>query len=198
MDKVPLVRPLSRAKIEALAMNILREFQPEALRGKFPQPVDVEAIFEIYIPSKVDVQTGYTDLSRLIGSEILGYTNAAKRVSFVDCSLSDATDRGTLRRFRSTLGHEGGHCLLHVPLLQLFRSISRRGEGLYRVNRSEIKAFQDPEWQAWEFARAIMMPKLLIMDYLERGFDLNGMADQFEANPAFLRVRLQTLKIKAF
>lgn len=164
MDKVPVVRPLSRVKIENLAMNILREFQPEALRGKFLQPVNVEAIFEIYIPGQVDVKTGYTDLSRLIGSEILGYTNAAKKVSFVDCSLSDATERAALRRFRSTVGHEGGHCLLHVPLLQAFRSLSLKGEGLYRVSRSDIEAYQDPEWQAWEFARAIMMPKSLIVD----------------------------------
>ncbi len=198
MDKVPVVRPLSRVKIENLAMNILREFQPEALRGNFPQPVDVEAIFEIYIPSQVDVETGYTDLCRLIGSEILGYTNAAKKVSFVDSSLSDATDRATLRRFRATVGHEGGHCMLHVPLLQVFRSMSIKGDGLFRANRTDIEAFRNPEWQAWEFARAIMMPKALVVDYHERRFTINEMSDQFDVNPAFLQVRLQTLKIKAF
>lgn len=198
MDKVPVVRPLSRIRIENRALSILQEFQPDALSGKFPQPVDVEAIYEIYIPNQVEVITGYTDLCSILGPEILGYTNAATKVSFVDSSLSDATDRATLRRFRATVEHEGGHCLLHVPLLQFFKSLSLKGEGLYRAKRSEIEPFRDPEWQAWAFAGAIMMPKPLVADYHERGFALNEMADQFDVNPAFVRVRLQTLKIKAF
>jgi len=199
-DKVPVVPPKSRRDIEKLADSILRAFQPEALTGIFPTPVDVEGIYELYIPAVVNVQTGYGDLSTLLGrTDVLGFTHAPQKISLVDKSLSDAQEKATNRRFRATAGHEGGHCLIHVPLLQLFKSISINlgEEVLYRESRTKLRAFEDPEWQAWEFARALIMPRSLVIDYHERGFTIEEMANCFEVNPAFLRVRLQTLKIKA-
>jgi hypothetical protein len=200
LDKVPVVPPKSRRDIEKLALLTLQAFQPEALKGKLPPPVDVEGIYELYIPTIVDVRTGYGDLSTLLGrTDVLGFTHAPQKISLVDSSLSDAIDQVTLRRFRATVGHEGGHCIIHVPLLQVFKSLSiDLGEDiLYRQNRNKLRPFEDPEWQAWEFARALIMPRPLVIDYRERGFTSEEMANCFEVNPAFLRVRLQTLKIKA-
>jgi len=36
-------------------------------------------IYEIYIPDRYSIKTGYTDLSSL-GSGVLGYTDAAKKI----------------------------------------------------------------------------------------------------------------------
>jgi hypothetical protein len=197
LNKVPVVPGLSRQDIERKALAVLRNCQPEALRGICP--VDIETIYELYIPDIVKVTIGYTDLSELLAPGILGYTNAAEKLSLVDKSLSDALDRPTLRRFRATASHEAGHCLMHVPVLRFFKSssIGDGREGLYRANRADIPAYVDPEWQAWEFARALLMPRQLINEYCEKGFTEDEIADKFDVNPAFVRVRLATLKIKA-
>ena len=193
--KVPVVPGLSRNEIEAKAVSLLRECDPEGLNGKCP--VDVEAIFEIYIPERFGIQTGYADLS-FLGDGVLGYTNAARKVSYVDKTLIDSDHPPTRRRCRSTVGHESGHCLYHVSILNFFRSSSFKDEGyrLYRAERSEVKAYENPEWQAWEFARACLMPRQLILKYCKKGYSQADMAERFDVNPIFLEVRLNTLKIK--
>jgi len=193
--RVPLVPGLSRKKIEIKAVSLIRKLQPEALKGECP--VDIEAIFDIDTPSLYGIETGYTDLS-VLGSEVLGYTDASKKLSYVDRTLIDSKNAPTIRRCRSTIAHEVGHCFLHVPILNLFRSLlfKNNSEGLYRAKRTEIKAYQDPEWQAWEFARAILMPRHLICNYHERNYSIRDMAESFDLNPAFVEVRLKTLKIK--
>lgn len=193
--KVPPVPGLSRKKIEAKAVSLLREFQPEALRGECP--VDIEQIFEFYIPEHCGIDTGYTDLS-FLGSGVLGYTDASKKISYVDKTLIDPKDIVTERRCRATVGHETGHCIYHVSILNFFKSSLSKDDstGLYRAERTEIKAYQDPEWQAWEFARAILMPSHLICNYHERNYSIRDMAESFDLNPAFVEVRLKTLKIE--
>jgi hypothetical protein len=197
VDKVPVVPGLSRREIEARAVTLLRKFQPEAFEGKCP--ADIEMIFEIYIRERYRIKTGYTDLSSL-GQGVLGYTDAAKKISYVDKTLIDANDLPTVRRCRATVGHESGHCLYHVSVLNFFKSSSLIGndEGFYRRKRTEIKAYLDPEWQAWEFARAYLMPRHLIVNYYDRGYSVRDMAECFNVNPAFIEVRLKTLKIKPF
>lgn len=194
-EKVTAVPPLSRDTIGTLANSLLGDYHPDGLKGK--EPIDVEKIYEFHIPRRYGIVTGYADLTP-IGSGILGYTDAATKTSFVDSSLSDAQDRPTIRRFRSTIGHEISHCVQHVPVLRLFKSICMSGDGieLYRVDRAKIKRYRDPEWQAWEFARAILMPKHLVLRYVEKGYSVGTMADLFDVNPRFMEVRLDTLKIR--
>ena len=112
--KVPIVPGLSRKEIEAKAVSLLKEFQPEALRGECP--VDIERFFELFAPEYCGVETGYTDLS-FLGYGVLGYTDASKKISYVDKTLIDSNDIPTERRCRATVGHETGHCIYHVSLL---------------------------------------------------------------------------------
>ena len=196
--QVPVVPGLSRRDIEIRATLLLKESeQLEAVRGG--NPVDIETIFELYIPGRYRVETGYTDLN-FLGPGVLGYTDASKRISCVDKSLSDSDDTPTRRRFRSTVGHEAGHCIYHVSVLSFFKSSLLKGnvDGLYRAERAQIPAFKDPEWQAWEFARACLMPHELVLKYCERSYSLRDMAKCFDVNPRFIEVRLDTLKIKPF
>lgn len=195
MQKVTVVPGLSRDAIERTSLRLLRELQPRAVKGS--EPTDIESIFEFYIPEKFGIETGYTDLSSL-GPDVLGYTDAAMKISKVDSSLSNAKDVPTARRFRATVGHEAGHCLKHVNYLNIFTSSTFRNfaEGLYRKDRHSIKPYEDPEWQAWEFSQAWLMPKHLILRYRQKGYDTRDMADCFDVNPAFVEVRLRKLKIK--
>jgi hypothetical protein len=61
------------------------------------------------------------------------------------------------------------------------------------VNLNFADKTLDPEWQAWEFARALLMPKHLIVEYCNQELSLNEMAKHFDLNPAFVEVRLKTL-----
>jgi len=197
LSRVPVVPGLSRNLIESKAVLLLQEIQPEALYGQCP--TKVEEIFEFYIPDRYNMETGYEDLS-ILGDNILGYTDAKKKVSVVDKTLSDSTEQSMLRRFRATVAHEIFHCMYHVPILNSFRSSSlfENGETLHRADRSKIKPFLDPEWQAWEFARACLMPRRLVIQYYEEGYSRYEMAAEFDVNPAFVDVRLSTLKLKPF
>lgn len=197
MEKVPVVPGLSRKNIQDRVVKLIGEADPDALSGK--QPINIESIFEFYVPDQFGIDTGYTDLSRL-GPGVIGYTNAAKKISYVDSSLSDSDHKPVIRRCRATIGHEIGHCTYHVPILRAFKSSSllNAEAPLYRRSRTNIKPYCDPEWQAWEFAMACLMPNHLIFGCLKRGYNIREMAECFDVNPAFLEVRLKTLKIKPF
>jgi len=190
-DKVPVVPPLSKEKIESFTVALLMENQPEVFKGKLP--VDIDAIYELYIPKRFGIETGYTDLSSL-GSNVLGYTDASNKKSFVDKSLVDTSDITALRRGRATIGHESGHCLFHVNILNIFQSVlADDGITLRRADRSKLKPYVDPEWQGWEFARACLMPRALVIQCINNRYSVGDMADLFDVNPAFMEVRLKRL-----
>ncbi len=194
MKKVTVVPGLRRRDIEKMVIDVLKEIQPRALEGK--EPVDIEYFYECIIPEQHEVRTGYTDLSNL-GAGIIGYTDSVNRISIVDKTLSDATHKPGLRRFRTTVAHESFHCIHHVPILSYFRAVSKEETNiLYRVEKSQIKTYQDPEWQAWEFARSCLMPRHLVVKGYERGFSDKDFAEMFDVNPAFVRTRLKTLKLR--
>jgi len=193
--KVIVVPGLSKRKIEHIALGLLTEIQPEALNQDVP--VDVESLYEFHVPERCGIKICYTDLSKL-GPGILGYTDARYRMSFVDKTLSDSPERAMSRRFRTTVVHESFHCLHHVPLLQHFISISHRHDDtrLYRVEKSKVRPFEDPEWQAWEFARVYLMPTQRTMNYYQRGLSVRQMADIFDVNPIFVEVRLKKMGLE--
>lgn len=193
--KVPKVSPRSREGIEKEVKRLLYDTQPEALI-RDDSPVDVESIFEFYIPDKFGVKTGYTDLSA-IGPNILGYTDAISNTSYVDKSLSDSDNPVTIRRFRATVAHESSHSICHLAELKDFNSSLIETAGiLYRELPSNIKPYENPEWQAWYYAGALLMPTARIFRYVERGYSANDMANIFDVNPVFVKVRLNKLGIK--
>lgn len=189
MAKAIVVPGTSKNEIEISAGLLLKNFQPSALQK--PEAVDVESFYEIIVPNKYGITTGYGNL----GPGILGYTDASLKVSFVDSSLSDGEDTPTRRLYRSTVAHEIKHCITHVQVLNLFRSICKNeaDEALYRREKKNIKAYEDPEWQAWFFAGAFLMPRHHILKLFERGCSIQELAEIFDVNPAFVRWRLRKL-----
>lgn len=193
-NKVLAVAPKSKAAIEREVHLLLQDCQPSALDSE--SEVDVETIFEIDLPEMISgLRTGYLDLSHL-GPNVMGFTDAQEKVSFVHKDLYDATDLVTRRRFRATVAHEIAHCIYHLPILNFFKSFSA-GAGkadLYRVDRKKIKAYEDPEWQAWKYAGAILMPQKRVQSLLDEGLNEYDLAKIFNVNPAFVRARLGALK----
>ena len=65
--------------------------------------------------------------------------------------------------------------------------------------RSTMKVFEDPEWQAWRFAHAFCMPARTVIKAVNKWGTgpegINALVETFDMNPAFVRTRLKMLKI---
>jgi Zn-dependent peptidase ImmA (M78 family) len=193
-----VVQGMSRSKIEQDATSLLKRIQPKAYYED--EATDVEYIFEFYLGDEYGIKTGYTDLSSLPG-DVMGYTDAAKKICLIDKTLIDSEFPVTIRRCRSTIGHEVGHCILHVPAIRDYISCLSRNQAdaFHRKEKSQIKAYEDPEWQAWEYAGALLMPRNRVLKYAEAGLTTKQMADRFDVNGAFMNYRLKhQLKLNPF
>lgn len=199
MSKALHVVDLNRKQIQALTTRLLVEHCPRAFRGE--EPVDVEFLYEILIPDKYNITTGYADL-RPFGPGVLGFSDAETKTSYVDHDLySSVTDAGR-RRCRATTGHEIGHCVVHVPILAAFHSCCRDENelALYRCEAAKLKPWQEPEWQAWEFCRNLLMPAQLVQRYIDEGKNVWDLAKLFDVNRSFVEgwLRLLGLKTRPF
>ncbi|MBK5275280.1 MAG: hypothetical protein JJE30_09555 [Desulfuromonadales bacterium] len=89
---------------------------------------------------------------------------------------------------------------MHVPQLrtinrkQVFRQ-AKGDDSIHLYRKDNIPIYCNPEWQAWRFAGALLMPvkplRMMLMDEVSQ-FD---MAEYFAVNISFLKVRLKALKI---
>lgn len=198
MNKVPVVRAMSWEQVAGIAEALLSQRQPDALVGH--EPVDIDWIFEFVVPEVLGQQgisfkTGSAELKH----GLLGHTDAAQGFSYVSSDLYDAEYEPEVRRGRATMAHESGHCLLHVPVMRQFMSLTDEGSGyaLYRALPSQLKPFEDPERQAWKFAGALLMPRPAIFRFLEQGKNIRWMADFFGVNPVFMEVRMSCKTLKS-
>lgn len=186
--------PLSRRKIESKAEKVLKDFNPDALTELLP--LDIEKMFELYIPKRFNVSTGYEELS----FGIQGYTDPNNLRSAVSVQLVDSDDTATLRFGRSTVGHEIGHIALHAHQfrrknseLKFFHDASHSKQILFR--QEEVKTYENPEWQAWAFCKALFLPENLCYEAVEEGMNIRQIADRVNLNPAFVEVRLKNLRL---
>lgn len=144
---VPQVRPLSRARIEEIMLDVVARFSPETLSGSTPFPV------EAYCDSDELGQYGFRfrvdDLP--FGTE--GRIDDEDLV--IDTDVYEALLNGDLRA-RFTCAHEIGHAILHGTQLRAMNAGKRGSVHLHR--RESLPAYRDPEWQANAAAAAILMP----------------------------------------
>lgn len=149
------VSPKTKADIAGIAELVLAEVQPTALVA--PEPIDVLRLVDHVLPA-------YGVHVVPVSHEELPDSEAETRISEVgDVELLLRVDHWNelieggrqAHRARATVAHETGHAVLHVPELR------RKATRLSRqspVKRTDLKAFRDPEWQAWTFALAFLMP----------------------------------------
>ncbi|HWQ91712.1 MAG TPA: hypothetical protein VN673_08575, partial [Clostridia bacterium] len=138
-------------------------------------------------------------------------------------ALDDESGRVAERRIRTTLAHEGGHCLLHTHLfvlatsaLSLFGDFSEPGKPKV-LCRDEAVGESKPGYsgQWWEFQAnramgALLLPSVLVdravQDFMltsPAGFQhfdssrseeaVRLLAETFEVNPVVARIRLKQL-----
>ncbi len=148
------VSPKRTRDIAAVADHVLAEVQPSALVQ--PEPIDILRLIDLTLPS-YGVHFVPVSHEELPDSEAETRISAGGVEVLVREDHWDELGRGGRRahRARATVAHETGHVVLHVPEMR------RRAAELHRrspVRRLDLAAFRDPEWQAWTFALAFLMP----------------------------------------
>jgi Zn-dependent peptidase ImmA (M78 family) len=195
MASVLKVRPRSAKEIENIASEVIRGFQPEALRKL--SSFEVEDFFEFELKDKTDVEPDTKDYP----DGIDGCTDFEEMKCYISRSLMEYGDcEVTRRRLRATQAHEIGHCFLHVEDARRSRKFQQKflndsQSSLEIYNPDDLKAYENPEWQAWRFASALLMPEHCIKRALECNWKERWIKDTFDVNPAFIYVRLRELKI---
>lgn len=189
-----VIPPKSRAAIELIANKIAMNYQPDSLLGD--NPFNVELFAELDLEDDFKVRF---DISDGLPFGVLGLTDPINGVLSVPKQSAEDESIAGRRRYRSTLAHEIGHSLLHVRpiqragLSQIFSQ--QKGPTLYRAD-ANIEPFRDPEWQAWEFAGSILMPKRALLKSIDEGASVNDLAQIFDVNAAFVTSRLGKLRLR--
>lgn len=191
-EEVPPVNPLSGAAIEELGRCFLDQMAPETLNE--PVPLNVLTLVDdrlpefginVYPASREELgnRDGATDpagseITILVSEDVWG-------------ALEQPTP--TSHYARTTICHEIGHAVLHVPVLR--RRLQLQGV-LARTQRAALRPFEDPEWQAWMFAGAILMPsvtlRMLQHEHAKLSADLVGSI--YEVSSPMAHSHLRRLK----
>jgi len=192
LNDVELIfKPMSGVQIDRIAERLVAKYQSEVLLGK--APFDIEDFVEFELENLAGINY---DPSGILPPGIYGVTDCKERKLWISQDLVE--DETSEKFFRSTLAHETGHSILHAPDLiragkqQVFEQ--RKGENkaqLYR--RSNLPVYRNPEWQAYRFAGALLMPTKPFEKMVSEGATTHELSEIFNVNPAFVRARLKSL-----
>lgn len=188
-------KPRRAAEIENVAYALLQKFYPDSLKNV--RSIDVEELFLENLQDDIGIKPAFWSLPD--GCD--GLTHAGNRTCYISKSLADHHDSDDVRRrrYRSTIAHELGHCYLHVQeatnnahFQQSFSNVS----GMPVSTRfATMEIYEDPEWQAWRFASALLMPEELFRRAVSSNFTKKQIKNAFDVNPSFVNVRLKQLRI---
>lgn len=184
-------KPRSSANIDSLALNIVQKYQSGMLNNE--ERFDIERFFDCDLEGLTKVKTGY----RLLESGIHGYTDSEDMISIISVDLMD--DPWEEFFCRSTMAHETGHAILHVwdyrRKKAILKSIHDENHTLRNYREEEIITYKNPEWQAWRFAGALLMPEPAFREAVVDGLGKRDLSQRFGVNPAFIKSRAKALKI---
>lgn len=192
-ERVVEMPPLTLRAILSHAEAVVGRLQPQALLS--PQPVRLD---RLVAPGLYLAHTGFgtsmvsvydtddeDDLAECEG--FTDFNHGPGRIDIVIASkFMDDFEAGGSRanRARSTLGHELGHADLHAPTIwRRMRSHSRRLRLARPRPRSEVKPYQQPEWQAWSYSGGLLMPLPALKKCL--GCSPFELAEIFQVSPDF-------------
>jgi hypothetical protein len=194
-DSVPLVTARSGKEIDEIAFKLVEAFQPEAV-GMLTW-FDVERYMEFELKKRTGVEPVY----RLLGEGLEGFISIEKMLCVIcEHAANHGGDDVTRRRLRATQAHEVGHCHLHVEEFLRTRATlelrhDKRHADTYLYRQDESKVCRNPEWQAWRFAGALLMPEPCLRRAVDCKWTLQTMSRAFDVNPSFVEVRLRDLRI---
>lgn len=150
---VPRVAPMSKQDLVELADELLRLLQPEAL----DRPVPIDLVRLIAPDGPVERRLGIRVLEVSPRALKPGAEAAASsQFILIRSDQWSLLHRGGPAAFRAraTVAHELGHAVLHSSYLASSETAKRAA----LVPRRDLRAFEDPEWQAWTLAQAFLIP----------------------------------------
>jgi len=195
-EEVPPVNPLGVAAIAELGRCFLAQLAPEVLAA--PQRLNVLDLVDVRLPKfgihvcpasreEIGDRDGATDphgnedVTILVSEEVWSQLEMpAPRSHYA----------------RSTVCHEIGHAVIHVPVLRRRLLLTNV---LARTQRARLRAYEDPEWQAWAFSGAILMPTVtLLMLQAEHGrLNPELVGGTYEVSTSMAANHLKRLKVTA-
>lgn len=186
---VPEVVPLSRRRIEHLALQLVQSRSPNTLSAHDPFPVHQVCEFHLEalcgVSFAVDRLPSGTE-GRFEGGELI-----------INEDVYDALLRNDPRA-RFTLAHELAHCMLHKEQLDVLNS---RKRGIVQLHRRGMLApYRDPEWQADTYAGAVLMPAQVVKEIYDSIPDIlrpaapRYVADKLSVSLRAAEVRISILK----
>jgi len=193
--RVPLVKARSSKEIDEIAFGLVEAFQPEA--ATMLTWFDVERYMEFELKQKTGVEPVY----RPLGGGLEGFISIEKMLCVIcEHAANHGDDDVKRRRLRATQAHEVGHCHLHVEEFRRTRAAlelrhDKRHAETYLYKQEESKVYRNPEWQAWRFAGALLMPEPCLRRAVDCNWSLQTMSRAFDVNPSFVQVRLHDLRI---
>jgi len=174
-------------------LEIVRQFQPSVLSGR--EAFDIERFFDCELERLTGVSTDYQHLE----CGIYGYTDSERMECVMSLDLMKASAQNDRYFCRSTMAHEIGHAVLHVrdyrQKKEILKSLNKKNHELKMYREQEIIVYRNPEWQAFKFAAALLMPDPGFRAAVAEGIGERELSKRFQVNPAFVRSRMKALKI---
>lgn len=192
-DKIIPAHGRSGFEIDQIALNIIKQYQPLILES--PQAFDVELFFEHDLEDRSGLEASYADLP----FGIYGMTDSENREVCVSKALMDSPHK--IAFARSTIGHECGHVLIHVPEFTKRKAVLRsvqdkKDVDLAMYRKEDIPTYQNPEWQAHHFSGALLMPAATVKMALKDNATVQELAEIYQVTVPFVKARLRALDIR--
>lgn len=193
--KVLMASPRSRNEIENIALGLIRKYQPDAEHN--PQKFEIDDFFQFELEDIIPGLVCRVDSDLPQG--VAGYTDSET----LECVVSDrlfenTTESGNYYRY-STTAHECGHALLHINEFrkkkEILRSLTNKGAQLRFYRQESVPTFRNPEWQAWAFAQAILIPASALNKAIATGKTRFELSRLFQVNEVFVDTRFRALGI---
>ena len=192
-EEVPAMPPVSMAVVEAWGESALDAFNRD-WRTR-PAALDLVDVIERVLPEHGIhvVPASARELGpryALTDPEGTGEINILVREDL----WANLYERGRRAHHpRATIGHELGHAVMHVHVLRRRMALPQRQHLLARQARRDLPAYCDPEWQAWAFAGALLIPRRAIQ--MLRRPSVEDVATTFHVSEQFVQAHLKRIKL---
>jgi len=197
-EVVPVMPGLSTNRLERTATAALEVLCPEALQRPLVLPYLLwrDTALQAFGIHVVPVSQGELGPDRHAATDPRDPGDGSVDILLEQSIFDDLELDGPEAFFaRSTFVHEIAHVILHVPVLRRHATLRAQiGElALARARRDEVKAFRDPEWQAWTLAGCIIAPRAMLT--AAGSLDLPVLSSTFGVSQKLLRSHLGRLKM---
>lgn len=185
--------PLSLADCEVLADNALIELAP--LNRLEPRPLDIIQLTEAVLP-QMGIHMGSASLEELgarLAATRLGEEGQEVEILLEERLFDQLYAGGRMaNRARATIIHELPHAIVHMPVMRRRLALPHNGLLFARLERRNIPAYRDPEWQAWAIGGYLAAPRS-VLDQFMPGTSVAEMADTLGVSQAFLQAHLRRI-----